>query len=596
MPQPDQTGQGAQESEATGRDENARPKRFTAALTQTFGFINRHVFSSLMRRIIVINMAGLVILVIGILYFNSWRDGLIEARVQSLRVQGEIIAAAVAASASVDSNVISVSPDRLLELQGNAAVSPLSFFDPTLEFPISPEQVAPLLNGLVTPTNTRARIYDKGGLLILDSESIYVSGEVIPLIGEEAAPLPWWQEAWNRLMVWVPGDQFAIYQEFADNEGKRYPEVASALQGAPADVVRVDGAGDLIVSVAVPVQRLRATVGALLLSTEPGEIDEIVAKERYGILRIALVAVGVTILLSIFLARTIAGPMQRLSAAAKSVQSSMRASNEIPDFTSRSDEIGDLSGALHEMTGALLKRINAIESFAADVAHELKNPLTSLRSAVETLGIVRNDADRDRLTQIITHDVQRLDRLISDISNASRLDAELSRDSLAPVDLVQLTEAMVSMQAEKAKERDVDVQLHVEGVGAPFLGVNLEHFQVLGHDSRIAQVLTNLLDNAISFSPTGGTAQIQLAREGKEISIHVRDEGRGIRGDASKIFDRFYTDRPDTESFGDHSGLGLSISRQIVEAHGGTIAAKNRGDRSGAVFTVTLPAQAPLKT
>jgi len=538
------------------------------------------VFSSLSRRIIIVNLAGLAALVVGILYLNQWRAGLIDARVQSLRVQGEIISAAIAASATVDSDVITVNPDRLLQLQGDGQVSPLSFFDPALEFPINPERVAPLLRNLVTPTRTRARIYDKDGFMILDSASIYQRGEVIQEPADGGASGFFLIEWWNRLLTWVPGDEFPRYQEFDTDEGTRYPEVGAALNGAPADIVRVNEAGQLVVSVAVPIQRLRATVGALLLSTAPGEIDQIIAQERLGVLRIALVAATVTVILSLVLAGTIAGPMRRLSAAAERVQTSMSARSQIPDYTDRPDEIGHLSGAFRAMTAALLDRIQAIESFAADVAHELKNPLTSLRSAVETLPLAKNQKDRDRLAEIIQHDVQRLDRLISDISNASRLDAEMARDLTDAVDLVEVVRAIISMNEDVAAEREVRIELEVAGDEAPY---------VLGHDSRLAQVISNLIDNAVSFSPPNSTVEVALASSADLVSLTVRDEGPGIRGETDKIFQRFYTDRPEGEHFGDHSGLGLSISRQIIEAHRGTISAQNRQDRSGAAFVVELP-------
>lgn len=538
------------------------------------------VFSSVSRRIIFINLAGLAVLVVGILYLNQWRAGLIDARVQSLRVQGEIIAAAIAASATVDSDVISVNPDRLLQLQGDAPVSPLSFFDPTLEFPISPERVAPLLRNLVTPTRTRARIYDRDGFMILDSSSIYLRGEVLHPAGSARDSGFFLTDWWNRLLTWVPGDEFPMYVEYDSDEGKRYPEVGAALDGAPADIVRVDASGQLIVSVAVPVQRLRATVGALLLSTEPGDIDNIIATERLGVLRIALVAAAVTTILSFFLAGTIADPMRRLSAAAERVQTSMSGRTEIPDYSERTDEIGHLSGALRAMTAALFNRIEAIESFAADVAHELKNPLTSLRSAVETLELVKTQKDRDQLTQIIQHDVQRLDRLISDISNASRLDAELARDATEMVDMNDVVSAMISMHQDAARERDVTIDFKRVGRKEPL---------VLGQDSRLAQVISNLIDNAVSFSPDGGAVEVRLETDAEMVILSVRDQGSGVRGDTDRIFQRFYTDRPDGEHFGDHSGLGLSISRQIIEAHKGAIEAENRADRSGATFLVRLP-------
>ena len=563
-------------------------KGFAAGWRKLSRLVGATVFSSLAQRIIVLNLAGLAVLVVGILFLNQWRTGLIDARLQSLRVQGEIIASAIAASATVDSDVITVNPDRLLELKGGDPVSSLSFFDPSLEFPINPERVAPLLRNLITPTKTRARIYDKEGLLILDSANLYARGEVLrqltrPQDGTGFFLFDWW----NALMAWLPGDDFPLYQEFGADEGTRYPEVAAALTGAPTAIVRVDAKRQLVVSVAVPVQRVRATVGVLLLSTNPGEIDQIATSESWGILRIALAAAAVTIILSLALAGTIAGPLRRLAGAAERVQSSATMRAEIPDFSDRADEVGHLSRALRSMTSALYNRIDAIERFAADVAHELKNPLTSLRSAVETLPRAKREEDRQRLTAIIQHDVKRLDRLISDISNASRLDAELARQSAETVDVEKLVATMVSIQSDLAANRNVSVVLEPRsGKLAPL---------VLGHDSRLAQVFNNLLDNAVSFSPPGGTVRAAVSCTETEVIVTVTDEGPGIRGDIERIFMRFYTDRPDGEHFGDHSGLGLSISRQIVEAHKGTITPENRTDRSGARFTVRLRRFAPEK-
>ena len=561
------------------------PPRKKNTLHQVHRFLQTSIFSSLTRRIIVLNLAALTTLVAGILYLNQLRDGLIDARVQSLRVQGEIISAAIAASATVDSDVISVNPERLLQLQPDSNVAPLSFFDPALEFPINPERIAPLLRNLITPTRTRARIYDKNGFLLLDSSTIYLSGEVIRSVPPPKDPPPLPLAIWERMLTWVPGDEFPPYVEYSASEGKKYPEVGAALNGAPTDIVRVDEDGRLLISVAIPVQRQRAIVGALLLSTDPGEIDAIIAAERMGVLRLSLGALIVSTILSFFLAGTIAEPMRRLSSAAERVQKSMSARDQIPDYTDRPDEIGDLSRSFRAMTSALFERIEAIEKFAADVAHELKNPLTSLRSAVETLQLVKTQKDRDKLAAIILHDVQRLDRLISDISNASRLDAELARNISQIVDMGEVTRTMVAMHNESAQRRGVKLNLRIRSD---------EPVHVNGQDSRLAQVVSNLIDNAISFSPEGSEVKIDLNSKSGEVILSVTDQGRGIKGSTEEIFRRFYTDRPDSESFGNHSGLGLSISRQIVEAHGGRIFAsniipdKNTG-KSGARFTVSLP-------
>ena len=576
-------------NDGPSRKASAKPKRSLLAfivrlqrsLRHAFGFT---IFSSLTRRIVVLNLAALAALVIAILYLNQWRAGLIDARVDSLRVQGEIIAGAIAASATVDSNVITVDPDRFLQLQDDGPISTLSFFDPTLEFPINPERVAPLLRNLVTPTGTRARIYDREGLLILDSQNIYARGDVLreltgePSVEEEFFLIEWW----NRFFRWLRAGEYPRYVEHSGAEGTKYPEVATALNGSAASIVRVDASDRLLVSVAVPVKRLTNSVGVLLLSTDPGDIDQVVEKERWNVFRIFLIAATITTVMSLLLAGTIAGPMRRLSAAAQRVRRSMTAREEIPDYTDRPDEIGLLSGSLREMTDALYNRIEAIESFAADVAHELKNPLTSLRSAVETLPLVKDDEDRLRLTNIIQHDVRRLDRLITDISKASRLDAELAREEMSEIDVVGLVETIIEIQAEAAQKRNVSIVLKNE--------LDPSERQIPGHDGRLGQVFTNLIDNAVSFSPEGENVDVRIKRKGIHVLISVKDRGRGIRGEPAEIFKRFYTDRSENDGFGNHSGLGLSISKQIVDAHHGSIVAQNRGDGAGAQFTVKLPA------
>ena len=406
----------------------------------------RHGFSSLTRRIVVLNLIGLAILVSGILYLNQFRAGLIDAKVQSLLTQGEIIARAIAASAGVDTNEVQLDPEKLLETEQGQADDDDALSN-SLEFTIDPERAAPILRPLVKPTGSRARIYNRDGALILDSDTFYSRGEVLrydlppPDAEKSDALTSFWQAVKTRLNQY----DLPLYTEIGGANGKAYPEVATALTGTSVPIVRVNDKGELAVSVAVPIQRMRAVLGVLLLSTRGGDIDNIVAAERWGIVRVSLFAAAVTIVLSVILANTIAGPVQRLSAAAESVRHSVKARAEIPDFTDRSDEIGHLSGALRDMTTALYKRIDAIESFAADVAHELKNPLTSLRSATETLPLAKTDEFKERLMEIIQHDVRRLDRLISDISDASRLDAELAREDARPVDMAELLRTTVSL-------------------------------------------------------------------------------------------------------------------------------------------------------
>ena len=518
-----------------------------------------------------LNLIGLAILVSGILYLNQFRAGLIDAKVQSLLTQGEIIARAIAASAGVDTNEVQLDPEKLLETEQGQADDDDALSN-SLEFTIDPERAAPILRPLVKPTGSRARIYNRDGALILDSDTFYSRGEVLrydlppPDAEKSDALTSFWQAVKTRLNQY----DLPLYTEIGGANGKAYPEVATALTGTSVPIVRVNDKGELVVSVAVPIQRMRAVLGVLLLSTRGGDIDNIVAAERWGIVRVSLFAAAVTIVLSVILANTIAGPVQRLSAAAESVRHSVKARAEIPDFTDRSDEIGHLSGALRDMTTALYKRIDAIESFAADVAHELKNPLTSLRSATETLPLAKTDESKERLMEIIQHDVRRLDRLISDISDASRLDAELAREDARPVDMAELLRTTVSLFNDIHRGDTPEVVFDI--AYAP----GAHPYRVTGHDSRLSQVIVNLLENAISFSPPGGRIAVVTRRIGTEIQIAVEDEGPGIpEENLERIFERFYTDRPQ-ENFGQNSGLGLNISRQIVVAHGGRLWAENR--------------------
>jgi two-component system sensor histidine kinase ChvG len=389
--------------------------------------------------------------------------------------------------------------------------------------------------------------------------------------------LPVIERTWNSLRRRLGRAEISSHDENDAAGGRSIPEVARALQGQQRSIVRVNALGDTIVSVAVPIQRQRNVRGVLLLSTQGGDIDAVIASERNVILQVFGVTALVMVVLSILLANGIGEPLRRLSEAAVRVRRRVKSRQEIPDFTDRHDEIGQLSGALRDMTSALYARIDAIGSFAADVAHELKNPLTSLRSAVETLPLARSEPARDRLLAVIHHDFRRLDRVITDISEASRLDAELARGETGPVDLARLLETVVGMQNEIRKPEQAPITLMI-AVAAPGRDGKpaAAPWVVQGHDGRLGQVLVNLLDNARSFSPPGRDVRVTLSRSASQIVISVEDDGPGIPDHAlERVFERFYTDRPE-QGFGQNSGLGLSISRQIVEAHGGTIRAENR--------------------
>lgn len=549
----------------------------------------RRLSSSLTRRIVFLNIAGLLALFIGFLWLNQTRVGVIDARSQSLLLQAEIISAAIAsATNSASPDQLELDPEKLLQQQITDPPQREDSSVQWLEFSINPARVAPILKRLVTPTRTRARVYDRDGLLLLDTRAFYNPGDFLgtrPTSRDDSA-LTLFSRTWN--IVRQRFGRVDLGPPDSPLPNQPLPEVRRALQGAAGTVVRVSTDGQTIVYAASPIQRGAAMRGALLLSTQEGDVDRIIAEDRWGFLLVFLIASGVMLVLSVLLAGTIAEPVRRLSEAADRVRRGTRSREEIPDFSSRSDEIGQLSASLRDMTQALFNRIEGIERFAADVAHELKNPLTSLRSAVETLPLARNPESRDRLMAVILHDVKRLDRLITDISDASRLDAELQRGGEKPVDIGALVETMIGMRNDVCKPGDVPLRL-VGGqrrTGDPRL-------MVLGHDSRLVQVLTNLIDNAQSFSPPDQPVTIGWGRNGMRVDITVEDRGPGIPEHAlERVFERFYTDRPE-QGFGQNSGLGLSISKQIVEAHGGTITASNVTDGSGHVtgarFVVSLP-------
>ena len=361
-------------------------------------------FSSLTRRIVSLNIAGLLALVASILYLSQFRAGLIDARAQSLLVQAEIIAGAIAASATVQTNTITIDPERLLDLKPGESYGAPEEYSP-LDFPINPERVAPVLRTLISPTKTRARIYDPNGGLLLDSRNLenVLRFDLPPPSSEKPGLV---ERALISVRTWLNRGDLPLYREYGPENGNGYEEVADALKGQKRSMVRVNSRGEVIVSVAVSVQRSRTIHGALMLSTQGDDIDQMVTAERLAILKVGGVASAVMIVLSLLLASTIAGPVRRLADSAERVRRRIKTRVEIPDFTRRRDEIGHLSGALRDMTDALYNRIEAIEMFAADVAHELKNPLTSLRSAVETLPLARNENSRARLLEVIEHDVR----------------------------------------------------------------------------------------------------------------------------------------------------------------------------------------------
>ena len=445
---------------------------------------------------------------------------------------------------------------------------------------LDPDRARDTLQLLFIPRSERARVFDASGALVTDS---YVLGDRV-----EWRPLPPVRRPGDIEFHWPAfgGDRRAETQARADADLKA--EVDRALKGVPAFALRRAANGERVVSVSVPIQNVQAVLGVLTL--ESGDVDQIVAAQRWALAPFIMIAIIVIVSSSLLLTRLIAQPVLRLARAADRVTLARAREISLPDIARRDDELGDLTRSLEAMTRALSERMDAIERFAADVAHEIRNPLTSIRSAVETLDLISDPAARDRLTGILKHDVDRLDRLITDISNASRVDAELSREHPVRLDLGRLLADIASFYAQTASPAAVPVR---------FISPDaMEPVTVLGREGPLSQVFRNLIDNARSFSSLSAApapeVRLSVQHAGRRVVAAVEDDGPGLPPEnLETVFERFYTARPKGAVFGGHSGLGLSIARQIVEAHGGEIRAENRTDETGRIvgarFVVSLP-------
>ncbi|MBO6792017.1 MAG: sensor histidine kinase [Dinoroseobacter sp.] len=520
--------------------------------------------SPLARKIVTFNLLALVILVAGVLYLNPFRDSLVLQREQGLFFEAQLVADVFEAQ---------------LEAAG-ASTAVLAEFD-----------TARTIEGLDIASSVMLTIYDAGGTVIAQSLP-GASGIRSPIenADEGATVITDFLGSLWSLISGVVGSDAVLQSQNQENPAEAMLD--QVLAGETAVHNALDANGAHVFAVATPIEVSGAVIGAVALTTASGEIDQLVQREREQVLQMFFVALLVSIGLSLVLASTIANPLSDLAAAAelgrdKNARTMSPGRVRIPDLTARPDEIGRLSGALRGMVSALYDRIDANEQFAADVAHEIKNPLASLRSATGTLRKATRDDQRERLLDVIQHDVKRLDRLVSDISNASRLDSELVREEEAAFDLLHMLNNLVTFHRQEAEGRGID-----------FISDMPEKpIRIQGLEPRLAQVFVNLLTNAISFCEAGDAVRIWVRQRDNRVLVVVEDTGPGIPHQAlTKIFTRFYSERPENQ-FGDHSGLGLAISKQIIEAHGGVIWAENilptRADPTseplGARFVVGLP-------
>jgi two-component system sensor histidine kinase ChvG len=532
--------------------------------------------SRLLRDILLVNLLPVVLIFAALFYLDQYQQGLLAAEVSALREEARIYAGALGQSA----------------VQNNAGGQAV----------IDPDLAAPLLYQLTEPTpNAQALIYGPDGELLANSRVHPGPGGAIVTEPLSAPPPP---GLFPRIVGFVydhlaggvvADDDSGVVGSGAGEDPDTLgwqPDAREALQltnVSPGQdsppFVRRDRHGQLLITVAEPIFRAEQNVGTVLLTREADEVDQAVLAVRLSILGLLAIALALTVLVSLYLARTIASPILRLAGAAALMREGRARTQALPEkITGRNDEIGTLARALEASAQALWARMDAIEQFAADVSHEIKNPLSSIRSAIETLSRVEDPTRAARLLAIITQDVARLDRLITDISDSSRLDSELSRRTPEVVDMARILATLGEIHEATAKENNPIMVLDAPATG----------LYVRGAENRLVQVLRNLIGNAVSFSPPGGKIYLRGRETGGIVELTVEDEGPGIPdGKLDSIFDRFYSERPQTEQFGSHSGLGLSISRQIVEAHSGRIAAENRRDDAseiiGARFVIRLP-------
>ena len=519
-------------------------------------------WSPIARLILASNLAGLIILIAGALVLNEVRASLVNARKASLEEMGQLI------SSFMTDNAVTESPVEL-----------------------DIDEVIRQLTSMPLTKATRIIVHDPRGEIVADTRLIkdVINASNLPEIREPS----WLERTWldtvraiNRTVETVSATGRQPIAEVLSLD----EEVIRALKGEPVFSERFNDEAKRVLSITMPIEKVLRVVGTLTIETS--DVSEIIAAERAALLPLIIVAMLVALITATLLTLGIARPLRRLALSSERVATGAAERLNLGKLHDRKDEIGDLARAMEAMTVSLYDRIQENERFAADVAHELKNPLTSIRSAVETMQAISDPEKKEKMANVIARDVIRLDRLISDISNLSRLEAEIVREKLVRVDLKRLLEDIVSIYRDTAREGEASVTL-VLADKAPQ--------EVMGRDGPLGQVIRNLVENARSFSPSGGEVTVTLAGvstvRGPVIRLVVEDQGPGIPPDKlEKIFQRFYTDRPVGAKFGNNSGLGLSIVRQIAETHRGQVWAENRmvdGKVAGARFVVELP-PAPL--
>lgn len=540
--------------------------------------------SSIVRKLLLVNLVAPILLVVGLLSMGHYKSGLINAEIKTLKAQAELMSIALSEGAVISEtfNIKKeiLSPRKLNNgfflLKQNKTKNIDNFFKQNKSktiYKLLPDESNRILKKLTSLDSIQVRLFNHNGLLIANTNTQIQTSKINRKIKK-----PYF---------------FNIYKRFENENSLNafdFEEVGTALgNGSINSEIRFSPSFGYMLSVAVPVIFENQIIGAILINGSIENILSTLLAIQFGIFRLFFTALFITLLLSLFIIRTIILPIERLSKAAVQIKTSGGRRTTIPNETKRKDEIGVLSASLIKMTDTLWEKIDATEKFASDVSHELKNPLSSMKSALETIDYIHSTEKKEKLLTIVKEDVSRMNRLITDISNLSRIDAELSREEFEKVNMHTLLTSLIEGY-NLAADID-DKKLHFVLDWDPKIEKDIF---VLGMESRIAQVFYNLIGNAISFSPTNGSITINVSKQDSFINVSIADEGCGIpEGDEKKLFQRFYCQRPTSEKFGKHSGLGLSISEKIIAELNGTIYAENRKDSSGkicgAVFFVKLP-------
>jgi len=546
-------------------------------------------------KIMGVNAAALIMLLLGILYLGQYQNELIEAKLETFNAEVQLIAAAIGEGASIKPDIPAWQP---IEETKDSTYSPI----------LSEIKTRKMGYRFGQMSGRQIYIFNTEGKMIADSSKLDGPGgeiDVTPLAPPDAKPQNDTPNTLKKMARWVlkiftQRKELPRYPETNLKHAKHHPNVLDAINGSGSISVWNNNEKQIILSTTAPIRNNGTIIGGILMNRRGHDIEEDLGKVWSNILIIFSGTLVITTILSIYLSGVIARPLRKLAKAAEAVRRGKSKAAEIPDLSDRNDEIGELSIALRQMTNALWERMDTIENFAADVSHELKNPLTSLRSAIETLTIVKDEAKQNKLMRIIEHDLERLDRLISDISMASRLDAELSREATETVNLKTVLNNLIERYKtplERSKEQNSatwDNKATLENQTITLDSSENKDIIVPGRESRLTQVFENLIVNALSFSPENGTITISVKPKLGHVIITIEDQGPGIpETKLETIFDRFYSERPDHEQYGQHSGLGLSICRQIIFALDGRITAENITDQNtevtGARFSIILP-------